>query len=71
MAKPVWQQKLQEKLDNRPLFWILDPTTKLNKKIKHEGCMSPSSDIKGKRVSLREVVNYSFNTCCVCKVTVR
>lgn len=69
MAKPVWQQKLQEKLDNHPLFWVRD-AAKLNRGIKHEECMSPG-EMKGKKVSLREVVNYSFNTCCVCKVTVR
>jgi len=66
MAKPVWQQKLQAKLDSKPLFFVGKTHV-----VKHEACLSPSEK-KGKKVSLREIVNYNcFNTCATCQVTIR
>jgi len=64
MPKPIWQQKLQAKLDSNPLFFRVEPN--FQHVIKCEKCFAPSEK-KGKRVSLRECVNYSFNTCSVCK----
>lgn len=66
MAKPVWQQRLQEKLDANPLCFVKGTVT-----VKHVACLDPSEKAR-KKVSLREVVNYNcFNTCAKCKVTVR
>ncbi len=65
MAKPVWQQKLQEKLDAEPLFF-----TKIGGRetfrVKHEKCLDPE-ETKGKKVSLRELVNYNLHTCAGCR----
>lgn len=63
MAKPIWQQKLQALLDAHPLFFIKGNRTG---SVKHEECLE-SGEVRGKRVSLRELVNYSFNTCEKCK----
>lgn len=67
MAKPVWQQKLQARLDKDPLFWI--PPTAAEKAVNIHApsriCCAACGG-KGKRVTLREVVNYSMNRCDFC-----
>jgi len=62
MAKPKWQVRLQEKLDASPLFIMNDPGG-----IK---CLKCKGDAKGKKLTLREVVNYNWKTCSVCKLTI-
>lgn len=62
MAKPVWQQKLQEKLDNCPLYFVdgeCSPTCK--------NCVPPTAT-KLKKLTLRQVVNYTpyWNKCSKC-----
>lgn len=79
MAKPVWQQKLQARMDRNPLFWE-EPTKEEKEANPHApshircqecGGKSKSEGGTGKRVTLREAVNYSFHTCEYCKRTVR
>lgn len=66
MAKPIWQQKLQEKLAANPLRFVGKTTT-----VKHEKCFAPSEE-KGKKVALYQVTNYTcFHTCAACGVSVR
>lgn len=65
MAKPVWQQRLQDKLNSNPLCFVGD--THL---VKHVSCLK-QGESKGKKVTLRLAVNFSFNTCAECKVSVR
>lgn len=65
MAKPVWQQKLQEKLNNNPLCFVGKTHV-----VKHVSCLK-AGEVKGRKVSLLAAVNYSFNTCAECQVTVR
>ena len=61
MAKPVWQQKLQAKLDADPLMFVKGTAI-----IYHERCFGPG-EVKGKKVTLRQLVNFSFHTCDRCK----
>lgn len=66
MAKPVWQVRLQEKLDAKPLVFVGKTSV-----VKHEACLS-SDEKAGKKVTLRLVTNYNhFNTCASCGVEVR
>lgn len=64
MAKPLWQQKIQDKLTASPMCFVGDSVV-----VKHVSCLS-SSEKKGKKVTLRLLVNYSFNTCAACKQTI-
>jgi hypothetical protein len=57
-AKPKWQEKLQALLDHNPL-WMLS-----NNRIVCSTCKSPED--RGKKLTLRQVVNYGWNTCSVC-----
>ncbi len=63
MAKPKWQVKLQAKLDATPLF-IMDPP------VIGVRCLTCKGDDRGKKLTLREVVNYNWKTCAGCKLTV-
>lgn len=65
MAKPIWQQKLQAKLDAAPMCFVHGSVV-----IKHVTCLD-TSEKKGKMITLRLLVNYSFNTCAACKHTIR
>lgn len=65
MAKPVWQQKLQAKLDANPLYYLNDSFGE----VKCQRCLLPGE--KGKKVSLRYCVNYLVNTCKVCGAAYR
>ena len=58
---PLWQQKLQAKLEADPLFFVQHTTIVL-----HERCFLPS-EVKGKKITLRLLVNFSFHTCDRCK----
>ena len=58
MAKPKWQQKIQDRLDNNPLYMI-------DNNIVCHNCKGARAG--GKKLTLRQVVNYSWNTCCGCK----
>ena len=64
MAKPIWQQKIQEKLEATPLYFVRIGGQSTHH-VKHEGCLI-AGETKGKKVSLREAVNYSFHTCDGC-----
>ena len=64
MAKPIWQQNIQEKLDKTPLFFVR-VGVQATHHVKHEGCLA-SGETKGKKVSLRDAVNYSCHTCDGC-----
>jgi len=78
MAKPVWQQKLQAKLDSAPLVFVFATVPKgtpikdiPDPQIKHIKCLA-AGDKAGKKVTLRQITNYNcFNTCVTCGVTVR
>ncbi len=61
MAKPKWQVKLQDKLDASPLFIMDGGGVK---------CAKCKGDAKGKKLTLRQVVNYNWKTCGGCKLTV-
>lgn len=65
MAKPLWQQKLQNQLSSKPMCFVGDTTT-----VKHVSCLSPSEE-KGRAITVRLAVNYSFHTCAACGKTVR
>ena len=69
MAKPLWQQKIQDKLTASPMCFVVGGTPN-STVVKHVSCLS-SSEKKGKKVTLRLLVNYSFNTCAACKQTIR
>ena len=65
MAKPVWQQKLQDKLFARPLCFVGTSVV-----VKHVACLSPSEKA-GKKISLRYLTNYTgFNKCEKCGVEI-
>ncbi len=67
MARPVYQQKVKDKLDICPLFWT-GPADK--SKILCGKCKDPKE--KGKKVTVREVFNYNtFHTCETCRVSVK
>jgi hypothetical protein len=66
MAKPIWQQKLQAKLDNNPLYRVEDKDKIFV--IKYSKC---KGEEKGKKLSLREVVNYNLCKCEVCGIEYR
>jgi hypothetical protein len=72
MAKPVWQQKLQNRLDRNPLYWE-KPTAEelIANPFAPQKVVCDSCGGKGKKVTLRYVVNYSFHTCCKCGYVVR
>lgn len=78
MAKPVWQQKIEEKLAAKPLCFVAVKVAKgtpirdiPEPIIKHVACLD-ASEKAGKAVTLRLVVNYGcFNTCAKCGVTIR
>ena len=72
MAKPVWQQKLQARLDACPLFWE-KPTAEAiaANRFAASRIVCAECGAKGKKGSLRELVNYSFHTCDKCGFTVR
>jgi predicted nucleic acid-binding Zn ribbon protein len=59
MAKPVWQQKLQAKLDANPLY---------HGKGDDPRCTCARCGGSGRRVTLRVCVNYgsTFNNCHKC-----
>ena len=61
MSKPVWQQKLQDKLDRDPLYFVKGTAI-----IYHERCFT-ANEVKGRKITLRQLVNYSFHTCDRCK----
>ena len=65
MAKPKWQEKLQAKLDADPLCFVGN-----THHVRHVRCLSPG-ERQGRKVTLRGVVNFSFNTCEACKGEVR
>jgi hypothetical protein len=66
MAKPVWQLKLQEKLDANPMCFM-DKTPI----VKHVKCLAPG-EVQGKPIKLRHLTNYNcFNTCATCGKTIR
>lgn len=72
MAKPVWQQRLQARLDNSPLYWEKPSLEeKLQNPFEPSRVVCGNCGGSGKRVSLRELVNYSFNTCYKCGYIVR
>lgn len=65
MAKPVWQQKLQAKLDAAPLYFVGNTHV-----VKHDTCLEPG-DRRGRKVTLRYLTNYTgFNVCAKCKVAI-
>jgi hypothetical protein len=62
MAKPVWQQKLAASLENNPLYWFTPVDGTYAKVVcAHHHSASPGK--KGKKLSLREVVNYNNHRC--------
>lgn len=73
MAKPVWQQRLQARLDSNPLYWEKPTAEELEaNKFAPEKVVCAKCGGKGKKVTLRYVANYSyFNTCCKCGWVVR
>jgi hypothetical protein len=66
MTKPVWQQKLQALLDANPLYHSKKGELPI-------GTVCRDCGGSGKRVTLREVVNYgsTFNHCDVCRTVYR
>lgn len=72
MSKPIWQQRLQEKLDKADLVFVRHPGASADSHhVKHRTCLAPQEKA-GKKVTLRHLTNFSdFNTCIACKVTVR
>lgn len=65
MAKPVWQQKIQNKLTEKPMCFVRGTVT-----VKHVACLAPSEQA-GKMITLRYITNSSkFNTCATCKKSV-
>jgi len=61
MAKPVWQQRLQARLDANPLYFGKGTAEDPSHTVTCKACGGA-----GKRVTLRMLVNYSFNTCKKC-----
>ncbi len=59
MAKPKWHLALQAKLDNCPLFYVGDRIL----------CVKCKGDAKGKKLTLRMVVNYNHKTCAGCNLS--
>lgn len=60
MAKPLWQQKLQGQLNTHPMCFV--GKTHI---VKHTACLS-EGEVKGRAITLRLLVNYSFDTCAQC-----
>ena len=66
MAKPVWQQKLQAKLDANPMCFVGQSSV-----VKHRACLA-QSEKPGRKITLIYITNYNcFNTCAACGVTIR
>ena len=65
MAKPKWQEKLQAKLDGNPMCFVSGSHV-----VKHVKCLLPSEK-QGRRITLRQAVNFSNHTCAACGITVR
>jgi hypothetical protein len=58
MAKPKWQERLQTLLDGNPLYMSQDGVNT---------CSICKSDPKARKLTLRQVVNYGWNKCDICK----
>ena len=62
MAKPKWQQKIDEALAESPLCLVKGTTV-----VKHVACLDPSESA-GKKITTRMVANYgdTFRVCAKC-----
>ena len=58
MAKPKWQERLSANLAGNPLFMREDNLIT---------CSICKGEEKAKKLSLRQVVNYGWNKCDICK----
>lgn len=63
MAKPQWQVRLQDKLTASPLFVVGTVAPMVL-------CEKCKGDAKGKKVTLRTLVNYNWRTCEKCKFSI-